>query len=102
MPKPLAGWITINWKILKEMGIADHLTCLLRSLYTGLEATVRTEHGTTDAFQINRGVCQGYILSSCLFNLFAEYIMRNAGLDGAQPGVKISGTNSNNLRYAVT
>ena len=72
MPKPLTVWITINWKILKEMGIADHLTCLLRNLYAGQEATVRTGHGTTDWFQIGRGVCQGCILSPCLFNLYAE------------------------------
>ena len=88
------------WKILKEMGIPDHLTCLLRSLYTGLEATVRTGHGTTDGFQINKGVCQGYILSPYLFNLFAEYIMRNAGLDEAQTGIKIAGRNISNIRYA--
>ena len=81
MPKPLTVWIRILWKILKEMGIPDHLTCLLRNLYAGQEATVRTGHGTTDWFQIGKGVCQGYILSPCLFNLYAEYIMRNAGLD---------------------
>ena len=79
------------WKILKEMGIQDHLTCLLRNLYAGQEATVRTEHGTTDWFQIGKGVRQGYILSSCLFNLYAEYIMRNSGLDEAQAGIKIAG-----------
>ena len=84
MPKPLTVWITINWKILKEMGITDHLTCLLRNLYAGQEARVRTGHGTTDWFQIGKGVCQGYILSPCLFNLYAEYIMRNARLDEAQ------------------
>ena len=78
------------WKILKEMGIPDHLTCLLRNLYAGQEATVRTGHGTTDWFQIGKGVCQGYILSPCLFNLYAEYIMRNAGLDEAQAGIKIA------------
>ena len=80
MPKPLTVWITINWKILKEMGIPDHLTRLLRNLYAGQEATVRTEHGTTDWFQIGKGLCQGCILSPCLFNLYAEYIMKNAGL----------------------
>ena len=79
------------WKILKEMGIPDHLTCLLRNLYTGREATVRTGHGTTDWLQIGKGVCQGCILSPCLFNLYAEYIMQNAGLDEAQAGIKIAG-----------
>ena len=88
------------WKILKEMGILDHRTCLLRNLYAGQEATVRTGHGTTDRFQIGKGVRQGCILSPCLFNLYAEYIMRNAGLDEAQAGIKIAGRNSNNLRYA--
>ena len=88
------------WKILKEMGIPDHLTCLLRSLYAGQEATVRTGHGTTDWFQIGKGVHQGCILSLCLLNLYAEYIMRNAGLDEAQAGIKIARTNINNLRYA--
>ena len=87
------------WKILKEMGIPDHLTCLLRNLYAGQEATVRTGHGTTDWFQIRKGVHQGYILSPCLFNLYAEYIMRNAGLEEAQAGIKIAGKNINNLRY---
>jgi len=87
------------WKILKEMGIPDHLTCLLRNLYAGQEATVRTGHGTTDWFQIGKGVYQGCILSPCLFNLCAEYIMRNAGLE-AQAGIKIAGRNINNLRYA--
>ena len=86
-------------KILKEMGIPDHLTCLLRNLYIGQEATVRIGHGTTDWFQIGKGVCQGCILSPCLFNLYAEYIMRNAGLEG-QAGIKIAGRNINNLRYA--
>ena len=100
MLKPLTVWITINWKILKEMGIPDHLTCLLRNLYTGQEATVRIGHGTTDWFQIGRGVCQGCILSLCLLNLYAEYIMRNAGLEEAQAGIKIARRNSNNLRYA--
>ena len=88
------------WKILKEMGIPDHLTFLLRNLYAGQEATVRTGHGTMDWFQIGKGVCQGYILSPSLFNLHAEYIMRNAGLDEAQAGIKISRRNINNLRYA--
>ena len=88
------------WKILKEMGLPDHLTCLLRNLYAGQEATVKTGHGTTDWFQIGKGVCQGYILSPCLFNLYAEYIMQNAGLDEAQSGIKIAGRNINNLRYA--
>ena len=88
------------WKILKEMGIPDHLTFLLGYLYAGQEATVRTGHGTTDWFQIGKGVCQGCILSPCLFNLYAEYIMRNAGLDEAQAGIKIAGRNISNLRYA--
>ena len=88
------------WKILKEMGIPDHLTYLLRNVYAGQEATVRTGHGTTDWFQIVKGVRQGCILSPCLFNLYAEYIMRNAGLDEAQAGIKIAGRNINNLRYA--
>ena len=79
------------WKILKEMGIPDHLTCLLRNLYSGLEATVRTRHGTIDWFQIGKGVCQGSVLSSCLFNLCAEYIMQNARLEEAQAGIKIAG-----------
>ena len=90
------------WKILKEMGIPDHLTCLLRNLYAGQEATVRTGHGTTDWFQIGKGVCQGCILSPYLFNFYAEYIMRNAGLEEAQAGIKIAGRNINNLRYADT
>ena len=88
------------WKILKEMGIPDHLTCLLRNLYAGQEATVRTGHGTTDWFQIGKRVHQGCILSPCLFNSNAEYIMRNAGLEETQTGIKISGRNINNLRYA--
>ena len=88
------------WKILKEMGIPDHLTCLLRNLYADQEATVRTGHGTTNWIQIEKGICQGCILSPCLFNLYAEYIMRNVGLDEAQGGIKISGRNINNLRYA--
>uniref|UniRef100_A0AC11DEK1 Uncharacterized protein n=1 Tax=Ovis aries TaxID=9940 RepID=A0AC11DEK1_SHEEP len=82
------------------MGILDHLTCLLRNLYAGQGATVRTGHGTTDWFQIGKGVCQGCILSPCLFNLYAEYIMRNAGLEEAQAGIKIAGRNINHLRYA--
>ena len=89
-----------QWKILKEMGIPDHLTCLLRNLYAGQEATVRTGHGTTDWFQIRKGVYQGYILSPCLLKLYAEYIMRNVGLDEAQTGIKISRRNTSNLRYA--
>ena len=88
------------WKIFREMGIPHHLTCLLRNLYAGQEATVRTGHGATDWFQIGKGVRQGYILSPCLFNLYAEYIMRNAGLDETQAGIKIAGRNINNLRYA--
>ena len=88
------------WKILKEMGIPDHLTCLLRNLYAGQKATVRTGHGITDWFQIGKGVRQGYILSPCLFNLYAEYIMRNAGLEEAPAGIKIARRNINNLRYA--
>ena len=85
------------WKILKQMEIPDHLTCLLRNLYAGQEATVRTGHGTTDWFQIGKGVCHSCILSLCLFNLYAEYTKRNAGLDEAQPGIKIAGRN---IRYA--
>jgi len=88
------------WKILKEMGIPDHLTCLLRNLYAGQEATVRSRHGTTDWFQTGKGVRQGCILSPCLFNLYVEYIMRNTGLDEAQAGIKVAGRNINNLRYA--
>ena len=98
MQKPLTAWITIYWKILKEMGIPD-LTCLLRNLYAGQEATVRTGHRTTDWFQIGKGVCQGCILSPCLFNLYAKSIMKNAGLEEAQAGIKIAGRNINNLRY---
>ena len=86
MPKPLTVWITTNWKILQEMGIPDHLTCLLRNLYAGQEATVRTGYGTRDWFQIGKGVRQGCILSPCLINLYAEYIMRNAGLESRLPG----------------
>ena len=93
-------WITINWKILKEMGIPDHLTCLLRNLYAGKETTVRTGHGTTDWFQIGKGVCQSCILSPFLFNFYAECIMRNSGLEEAQAGIKIAGRNINNLRDA--
>ena len=100
MPKPLTVWITIKWKILKEMGIPDHLICLLRNLYAGQEATVRTGHGTTDRFQIGKGVRQGCILSPCLFNLYPLYITRNTGLDEAPAGIKIAGRNINNLRYA--
>ena len=100
MPKPLTVWITTNWKILKEMGIPDHLTCLLRNLYGGQEATIGTGHGTTDWFQMGKGVHQGCILSPCLFNLYAEYIMQNAGLEEAQAGIRIAGRNINNLRYA--
>ena len=100
MPKPLTVWITIHWKILKEMGIPDHLTCLLRKLYAGQEATVRTGRGTTDWFQIGKGVRQGCILSPCSLNLYAEYIMRNTGLEEAQAGIKIAGRNINHLRYA--
>ena len=88
------------WKMLKEMGIPDHLTCLLRNLYAGQEATVRTGYGTTDWFQMGKGVRQGCILLPCLFNLYAEYIMRNAGLEEAQAGIKIAGRNTKNLRYA--
>ena len=88
------------WKILKEMGISDHLTCLLRSLYLDQEMAVRTRHGTTDWFKIGNGLRQGYILSPCLFNLYAEYIMRNAGLDEAQAGIKTARRNINYLRYA--
>ena len=88
------------WKILKEMGIPNHVTCLLRNLYAGQEATVKTGHGITDWFQIGKGVHQGCILSPCLFNLYTEYIMKNTGLDEAQAGIKISGRNINILRYA--
>ena len=90
----------VLWKILKEMGIPDDLICLLRNLYAGQEATVRTGHRTTDWFQIGKGVCQGCILSPCLFNLYAEYIMRNAGMDETQAGIKFARRNINNLRYA--
>ena len=101
VPKPLTVWITINCgKFLKKMGIPDHLTSLLRNLYAGQEATVRTGHETTDWFQIGKGVHQGFILPPCLFNLYAEYIMWNVGLNEAQAGIKIAGRNINNLRYA--
>ena len=90
------------WKILKEMGIPDQLTCLLSNLYAGQEATVRAGQGPTDWFQIGKGVCQGCILSPCLFNLYAEYIMRKAGLEEAQAGIKIAGRNSNNLNKQMT
>ena len=98
--KWVLNFITINWKILKEMGIPDHLTCLLRNLYAGQEATVRTGHGTTDWVQIGKGVRQGCILSPCLFNFYAEYVMRNAGMEEAQTGIKIARKNISNLRYA--
>ena len=98
--KALTVWISTDWKILQEMGIPGHLTCLLRNPYAGQEATVRTGHGTTDWFQIGKGVCQGCILSPCLFNLYAEYIMRNVGLDEAQAGFEIAERNINNLTYA--
>ena len=91
MPKPLTVWITTNWKVLKEMGIPDHLTCFLRNLYAGQEATVRTGHGTTDWFQIGKAVCQGCILSPCLFNFYAEYIMQNARLNKSQAGIRFPG-----------
>ena len=99
MPKPLTVWIKTNCGKFLEMGIPDHLTCLLRNLYAGQEATVRNGNGTTDWFQIDKEVCQGCILSPCLFNLYAEYIMRNPGLDEAQAGIKIAGRNINNLKY---
>ena len=96
MLKPLTVWIMRNWKILQEMGKADHLTCFLRNLYSGQEAAVRTRHGTTDWFKIGKGVQQGCILSHCVFNFY----MWNAGLDEAQPGIKMAGRHINNLRYA--
>ena len=99
-PKPLTVWFMINWKILKEMRIPDHLTCLLGNLYAGQEARIRTGHGTTDWFQIGKGVRQGCILSPCLFNFYAEYIRRHAELEEAQAGIKIAGRNISNLRYA--
>ena len=100
MPKPLTVWITTNCGKFLEMGIPDHLTCLLRNLYAGQEATVRTGHRTTDWFQLGKGVRQGCKLSPCLFNLYAENIMRNAGLEEAQAGIKIARRNISNLRYA--
>ena len=100
MPKPLTVWITINCG--EEMGIPDHLTCLLRNLYAGQEATVRNGHGTTDWFQIGKGVHQGYILSLCLFNFYAEYIMRNAGLEEVQSGITIARRNINTLDMQMT
>ena len=102
MLKPLTVWITTNWKILTEMGIPDHLICLLRNLYAGQEATVRTGHGTTDWFQIGKRVHQSCGLSPCLFNLYAEYIIWNTGLDDSQAGVKISGRNISNLDRQIT
>ena len=99
MSKPLTVWVTKNWKILKEMGIPGQLTCLLRNLYAGQEATVRTRNGT-DWFQIGKGVRQGCILSPCLPNIYAEYIMQNARLDETQAGIKTARGNINNLRYA--
>ena len=93
-------WITINWKILQKTGIPDHLTCLLRNLYAGQDATVRSGHGTMYWFKIGKGVRHGCILSPCLFNFFTEYIMQNAGLVKVQAGIKITGKNINNLRYA--
>ena len=99
MPKPLTVWITTNCGKF-EMGIPDHLTCLLRNMYASQEATVKTGHGTTDLFQIGKGVRPGCILSPCLFNLYAEYNMRNAGLEEAQAEIKIAGKNINNLGYA--
>ena len=100
MLKPLTVWITTNWKILKEMGIPDHFTYLLRNLYADQEATVRTKHGTMDCFKIEKGLHQGYILSPCLFNSYSEYIMRNARLDDSQAGIKITQRNVNNQKYA--
>ena len=100
MLKTLTVWITRNWKNFKEMEVPDNLTCLLRNLYASQKAGVRTEHGTIDWFQIGKGVCHGCILSPCLFNLFAKYIMRNSGLDEAHARIKIAGRNINNLRYA--
>ena len=99
MPKPLTEWITTNWKILQEMGTPDHLTCLLRNLYAGQEITVRTRYGTMDWFQIGKGVCKGSILSPCLFNLYEEYVIQNAGLAEAQARIKIVRRYINNIRY---
>ena len=98
--KRLTLWLTTNWKILKEIGIPDHLTCLLRNLYVSQEATVRIGPGTTDWFNTGKGVHQGCILSPCLFNWYTEYIMQNAGLDESQAGIKIDRRNINNIRYA--
>ena len=100
MLKRLTVWITTNWKIFKEMGIPDHLTCLLKNPYTGQETTVRSRHRPMDWFQIGKGVCQGCTLSLCLFKFYAEYVMQNHGLDEAQAGIKIARRNINNLRYA--
>ena len=100
MSKPLTVDHNKLWKILEEMGIPDHLICLLRNLYASQEVTVKTGNGTTDWFQIGKGVCQGWILSPCLFNLYAKYIVRNTGIDEAQAGMKIARRNINNLRYA--
>ena len=100
MLKPLTVWITTDWKILQEMGLPDHLICLLRNLYADQEAIVITGHGTTDWFQIGKGVRQGCILLPYLFKFYAEYIMKNAGLDEAQAGIKIAGRNISNIRYA--
>ena len=100
MLKPLTVWFTTNWKILKGMGITDHLTCLLRNLYADQEATVRTRYGTMDWFQIGKGVRQGCIFSPCLFNLYAKYIMRSVRLDESPAGIKNARWNTNNLRYA--
>ena len=100
MLKPLTVWITTNCGKFLEMGVPDNLTCLLRNLYAGQEATVRTRHGTMYWCQIGKGACQGFILSSCLFNLYADYIMQNAGLDESQTGIKNARRNINNLRYA--
>ena len=100
MQKPLTVWITTNCRKLMEIGIPDHLTCLLRNLCAGQEATVRTQHATTEWFQIRKGVCKGCILSPCLFKLYAEYIMWNAQPDKAQAGITFAGRNINNLRYA--
>ena len=101
MLKPLTVWITRNWKILKEIGVPDHLTCLLRNLYAGQEATVRTGRGTTNWFQIGKRVLQGCIVSPCLFNVYSEYIMQNAEVDESQVGTKITWRNINHLRHAV-
>ena len=99
MPKPLTVWIRKNWKILKGMGIPFHLTFFLRNLYAGQEATIRSGQGTKDWFQMGKGICQGCVLSLCLFNFYADYIMRNAELDETQVVIKIAGRNVNNLRY---